>query len=117
VLLTTYGVYIYAGLNLDIDTLPTSVYCFAPMLSLPVFLLSFWRHRLSAGLQVLMAVLFVTAYSLLNWRTCSELGYCGSVAATVGITLTAHASVAMLAVAITNLAALFFRGQLPPAQK
>jgi hypothetical protein len=101
-----YGLYAYAGLNLNLDTLPISLYCFVPMLFFPVFLLSFWRQRLSAVLHVVMAMLFLVVYSMLNWRTCAELDYCRSVAATVLQTLATRPVESAFAVAIFNLAAL-----------
>lgn len=103
---TAYGVYVYAGTNLRMDTLLVSLYCFVPMLSFPVFLLSFWRHRLSVALHAAMAIAFLIAYSMLNWRTCAEIGYCVSVAITVLETLSTRPSEATLAVVLFNLTAL-----------
>jgi hypothetical protein len=103
---TAYGVYAYTGANLSIDTVTMSLYCFLPMLSLPVFLLSFWRHRASVAAHFAMAFAYLISYSMLNWRTCAELGYCSTVAATVRETLVTRPVLITFAVALLNLLTL-----------
>jgi hypothetical protein len=54
-----------------------------------------------------MALTFLGAYSSLNWRTCSELGYCQSLMATVMQTLSTNIVLAFFAVVILALLAQF----------
>jgi hypothetical protein len=112
-LLSLYGLYVYSGLNLRFNSIPTSLYCFLPLLSFPAYILGIWRLRASVLVQCLFAVLFFAAYSWLNWRTCAELSYCTSVLASLLMTLTTPPVEAMFAVALLNLIALFAR--MPPA--
>jgi len=53
-----------------------------------------------------MALTFLGAYAALNWRTCSELGYCESVITTVMQTLSTNMVLAFFGVVILNLIAL-----------
>ena len=106
--LSLYGVYAYSGLNLNLDTLPTSLYCFLPMISFPLFLLSIWVRRWSVAMQWSVAAVYLIDYSALNWRTCSELGYCSSVAATVWMTFATRPVVILFAVALANHIAVHF---------
>jgi hypothetical protein len=110
-LLAMYGLYVYSGLNLRQDPVPVSLYCFLPMLGFPVYVLGIWRLRASVVTHWVFAFVYLAAYSMLDWRTCSELGYCKSVLATVFETLTARPVEAMFGVAIFNLIALLLRGQ------
>jgi hypothetical protein len=98
-----YGLYVYSGANLNLDTLMTRLYCFVPLLSFPVFVLSFWYRRLSIGLHWAMAIVYLVVYSMLDWRTCSELGYCSGVLVTVLQTLLTLPALVTLAVAFLNL--------------
>ena len=45
-----------------------------------------------------MALTYLGAYSTLNWRTCSELGYCQGMLATVMQTLSTNMVLAFFAV-------------------
>jgi hypothetical protein len=103
-ILSLYGIYVYAGANLNLDTLLMSLYCFLPMLSFPVFLLSFRYRRTSVASHCTMAVVYCAVYSMLNWRSCSELGICSGVAATVLETLTTRPALLSIGVAGLNLA-------------
>jgi hypothetical protein len=63
-------------------------------------------HRMSVGFHWAFALGYLTVFSMLDWRTCAELGYCTSVAATVLETLATRPVEATFAVAILNLCAL-----------
>jgi glucan phosphoethanolaminetransferase (alkaline phosphatase superfamily) len=114
-LLSLYALYVYSGLNLRQDPVPLSLYCLLPLLSFPVYLLGVWRLRASVVAHWASAVIYLAAYSALDWRVCSELGYCQSLLATVLETTTARPVEAMFAVATLNLIALLLRGQSSPA--
>ena len=119
---TAYGVYAYTGANLNIDTVTMSLYCFLPMLSLPVFLLSFWRHRASVAAHFATAFAYLLSYSMLNWRTCAEMGYCGTVTSTVVETLETKpilaAFVVVLCVLLANLVGTRpEKTSVPPARR
>jgi hypothetical protein len=108
-LLSMHGLYAYSGLNLRLDSVPASLYCFLPLLSFPAWLLGVWRLRSSVVTQWAFAVVYLAAYSFLNWRTCSELGYCQGVSATLWLTLTTRYAEAMFAVALLNTIATRIR--------
>ncbi len=97
---------ILAAIRVDFrqDTLLCLLYCGLPALCLPVFL--FLRPpRRAAVLLSLMALTYLGAFSTLNWRTCSELGYCESLLATVMQTLSTNRVLAFFAVVILSLLA------------
>jgi hypothetical protein len=92
------------------DAVLMGLFCILPLLSLPVFLLSFKWSRCSAALQWIFAVGYLAVYSMLDWRTCAELGYCRGVAWTVFETSKARPVEAYFAVAVFSLAALSLNG-------
>ena len=102
---TLYGVWSAISLDLNQDTLLSLVYCGLPMLCFPVFLLVRPQRR-SAVVLSLMALTYVGAYTALNWRTCSELGYCDNLLATVMSTINTNTALAFFAVVILSLVAL-----------
>ena len=102
---TLYGVYLAIGVDLRQDTLLSCLYCGLPLLCFPVFLLVRPQNR-STFLLSLMAITYLGAYSALNWRTCSELGYCQGLLATVMQTLSTNVVLAFFAVVILQLMAL-----------
>jgi hypothetical protein len=53
----------------------------------------------------LMALTYLGAFSVLSWRTCSELGYCESVLATVMQILSTNRVLAFFCVVILSLLA------------
>ena len=102
---SVHGVWSAMSIDLRQDTVLSVVYCAMPVLCFPVFFLVRPASR-STFLLSLMALTFLGAYSTLNWRTCSELGYCDSVIATVMQTLSTNMVLAFFAVVILNLIAL-----------
>jgi hypothetical protein len=101
---TLYGMAAFIRVDLRQDTLLSCLYCALPVLCFPVFLLVRPRHRAAIVLS-LMALTYLGAYTALNWRTCSELGYCESVTATVMQTLSTNMVLAFFAVVILSLLA------------
>jgi hypothetical protein len=99
------GVWSAMSIDLRQDTVLSLVYCAMPVLCFPVFFLVRPASR-STFLLSLMALTFLGTYSALNWRTCSELGYCESVIATTMQTLSTNVVLAFFAVVILNLIAL-----------
>jgi hypothetical protein len=108
-LVTAHGVYSYLGADLARDMLEMSLYCALPLLSFPVFLLSFKSLRWSVAMHWILAVAYLTVYSALDWQTCSDAGYCQGVTQTVLKTATARPVEAAFAVAVFNSAALLMR--------
>lgn len=102
---TLYGIYSALGVDLRQDTLLSCFYCGLPLLCFPVFILVRPQNR-STFLLSLMALSYLGAYSALNWRTCSELGYCQSMLATITQTLSTNVVLAFFAVVILELIAL-----------
>ena len=103
--ISVHGVWSAMSIDLRQDTVLSLVYCAMPILCFPVFFLVRPANR-STFLLSLMAITFLGSYSALNWRTCSELGYCESVIATTMQTLSTNVVLAFFAVVILNLIAL-----------
>ena len=101
---TLYGVYSAIAIDFRQDTILTGLYCLLPFLSFPVFLLVRPADR-SAFILAALAVGYVCAFTALNWRTCAELGYCGSIVSTLIETLTTRMVLAYFGVAIFRYAA------------
>jgi len=101
---TLYGLYAAIRIDLRQDTALSFLYCALPVLCFPVFLLVRPVSR-SAFVLSLMALSYLGAYSALNWRTCSELGYCEAITATVMQTLSTNVVLAFFAVVILTLIA------------
>lgn len=113
---SAYGVYSFEFANLKQDTLAMGLFCALPLLSFPAFLLSFKSLRWSVRMHWILAAGYLAVYSMLDWRTCSEWGYCHGVARVVLQSLTAKPVQAVSAVAVLNLAALLLQGKRPSAQ-
>lgn len=102
---SVHGIWSAMSIDLRQDTLLSLAYCAMPVLCLPVFLLVRPLSRSTFALS-LMALTFLGTYSVLNWRTCSELGYCQSIVATVMQTLSTNIVLGYFVVVILNLIAL-----------
>jgi hypothetical protein len=100
-----YGVYSAIRIDLRQDTVLSCLYCGLPLLCFPVFLLIRPQSR-SAFVLSLMALSYLGAYSMLNWRTCSELGYCQGMLVTVMMTMSTNVVLAFFGVVILQLIAL-----------
>ena len=103
-LLTLYGLAAIRGLDLRQNTLLSVAYCALPLLSLPLYLLALAVRRLFP-IQLILVLAYIPAYSALNWRTCAELGYCGSVASVVFMTIATSKVLLFWGVALSSLAA------------
>lgn len=119
--LLSFAVSLYGLLSLALTSFRPgavliSLFYILPVLSFPVTLLSFRWLRWSVACQWVLAMGYLTVYSMLNWRTCAELGYCQGVAATVLETLTTAWVQVLFAVAVFNLALLWLKNRLRPAQ-
>src|SRR5258708_3712098 len=79
---TLYGVYSACAVDLHQSPILIGLYCLFAILCFPIFLL-IRPARWSAALLVVFACGYLIVYSALSWRTCAELGYCGSVLDTV----------------------------------
>ncbi|MGB8031827.1 MAG: hypothetical protein WCF30_19415 [Terracidiphilus sp.] len=103
-LLTLYGLAAVRGIDLRQNTALSFAYCALPLLSLPLYLLALTVHKL-LPLQAILVLAYIPVYSALNWRTCAELGYCGSVASVVITTITTSNVLLFWGVALGSLAA------------
>lgn len=99
-----HGVWSLLSIDLRQDPALSWIYCALPILCFPVFILVRPAGRAAIVLS-LMALTFVGAYSMLNWRTCSELGYCESIIATVMQTISSNMVLAYFGVVILSLIA------------
>jgi hypothetical protein len=102
---TIYGVASAIGIDLRQNPVLSVLYCGLPLLCFPVFALMRPVHR-SAPVLALMAVAYLGVYSALNWRTCSELGYCEDVLPVVAQTLSTNMVLAFFSVVILSLIAV-----------
>jgi hypothetical protein len=100
-----HGIWSAMSIDLRQDTALSLVYSAMPILCFPVLLLVRPLSRSTFFLS-LMALTFLGAFSALNWRTCSELGYCESVIGTVMQTINADVVLAYFGVVILNLIAI-----------
>jgi len=100
-----YGVYSFDRMTLAPDTVEVILFGLLPALFFPVYILSRWRFRLAVILYWVLAVGYLAVYSVLDRRTCAEIGYCGSVAATVIETLATKPVEAAFAIALLNMIA------------
>jgi hypothetical protein len=103
-LLVLYGLAAVRGIDLRQNTLLPFAYCVLPLLSLPVYLLTLGVRKL-LPLQAVLVLAYIPVYSALNWRSCAELGYCGSVASVVLTTITTSKVMLYWGVALCSLAA------------
>jgi hypothetical protein len=102
---TLHAVYAAWAVDLRANPILTSLYCIFPGLSFLVFL--FVRlPRPEAIIQAILAFGYLITASMLNWRTCAELGYCGTSASTVLETLRTKPILASFAVAILSFIAI-----------
>jgi hypothetical protein len=102
---TLFGIASAMAVDMHFNPLLSILYWFLPIISLPVFLLGFVLRKLVA-FQAILAIAYLAVYSALNWRTCTSLGYCGSIASTVLMTLRTHSVLAFFAVAVFSFAAM-----------
>jgi hypothetical protein len=70
------------GMDFRINPILSATYCTLPTLSIFVFALV-KRPRVEFLAHLVIAAGYLVSFSMLNWRTCAELGYCTTVDATV----------------------------------
>lgn len=108
-IVTLSGVYSIYGLDFRQDAVLSVLYCLLPILCFPVFILVRPAIRSTAAIAVCAAA-YLVVYSMLNWRTCAAIGYCGSVASTVLETLMTRTASCFFEVALFSFAALIVDG-------
>jgi hypothetical protein len=100
-----HGLWNIYGLDFRIDTLISALYCLLPFLSFFVFL--FVKIlRIEVCLHALVAVGYLATFSFLNWRTCSAIGYCTTIAVTIAATVATKPMLAAFAVVLLSVATL-----------
>jgi hypothetical protein len=117
-LLTLYGLAAMRGMDLRQNAMLSFAYCALPLLSLPLYLLALAVRRL-LPLQAVLLLAYIPVYSALNWRTCAALGYCGSVASVVLLTITTRKVLLFWGVALVSFAAFVveLRGSADSGEK
>jgi hypothetical protein len=101
-----HGIYQIYGLDFRVDTLVSTIYVVLPLASFFIFL--FVKvPKLEVSLHAIVAIGYLSTFSILNWRTCAELGYCGSIASTVFATLNIKPVLAAFGVIVFSFAASF----------
>ena len=111
---TIYGTASAIGVDFRQNPVLTSLYCLLPFIAFPVFILV-KSARASAALMAIFACGYLIVFSALSRRTCSELGYCASIPATVMDVLKTHTVLAYFAAAVLRVVA-FCMGD-DPARK
>lgn len=106
---TMCGVNAAFAMDFRADTLLVLLYCVIPAASIFIFALV-KRAWPEIGLHLLLALLYLMVHTALDWRTCAELGYCGSVAATVMETARTRPIEAAFAVVVLSIGALMLGG-------
>lgn len=102
---SVHGVWSFLAIDLQQDTSMTIIYCVMQVLCFPVLLLARPASRAAFFLS-LMALVYLAVFSALNWRTCSEHGYCQGVVGTVLQTLSTNTVLGFFAVVILCLIAI-----------
>jgi hypothetical protein len=115
-LLAINGLAAVRGLDFRQNTLLSAAYCALPLLSLPIYLLALVARRLLL-LQALLVLAYIPVYSALNWRTCAELGYCGSIASVVLMTITTTKVLLFWGVGLCSVAAWVMEQRVPVVGK
>jgi len=108
-IVSAYGVFSFSRADYMWGMVEASLFGILPLLSFPVFAISFWWLRWSVGVHWLLAAAYLAVFSTLAWRTCSDAGYCQSVMDTVLKATTARPVEVTFGVAVAHLAALLFR--------
>ena len=103
-LLTLNGLAAVRGLDLRQNTLLSAAYCALPLLSFPLYLLALAVRKL-LPLQAVLVLAYIPVYSALNWRTCAELGTCGSVMSVVAMTILTSKVLLFWGVTLSSVAA------------
>ena len=98
-----WGVY---GIDFRIDTLVSTLYCVFPVASFFIFLFV-KAPKLEIALHAVVAIGYLTTFSILNWRTCAELGYCKTVASTLFETFSTKPVLAAFVVVALSAASQF----------
>jgi hypothetical protein len=113
---TLFGIASARAIDWHFNPLLSILYSALPILCLPACLLSLMFRKLIA-LEAILAIAYLADYSALNWRTCSSLGHCGSIASTVLMTLGTRSALAYFAVAILAIAVIRLERSRPPAAR
>jgi hypothetical protein len=94
------------GIDFRVDTLVSTIYVVLPVASFFIFLFV-KAQKLELILHAIVAIGYLSTFSILNWRTCAELGYCESIASTVSATLKIKPVLAAFGVIFFSFAASF----------
>jgi hypothetical protein len=107
-----WGLYSVMSVDFRLNPALTILYCAIPILCFPLFLLVRLRRKPAWWMGV-AGCAFLAVYSMLNWRSCSALAVCGSVAGTVWMTLWTFPVLAFFCTTVASWAAMALR-ECPP---
>jgi hypothetical protein len=103
-----FGLYSVWGIDARFNPVLSTLYYTLPIASFPVFLIGLvWKR--APIVQAVLALAYVPVCAMLDWRTCSSLGYCSGAASIVFLALTTKPAVAFLGTAIASCAAMVLR--------
>lgn len=94
------ALYVFTWADFRSDAVVMALFCGMPLLSFPASLAFYRRTRGAAIAHWVLALVYLTVYSMLDWRTCSSFGYCQSVAQVVLVTMTAWRVQGMFLIAV-----------------
>ncbi len=103
-LLTLYGLAAMRGLDFRQNTVLSVAFCALPLLSLPLYLLALAVRKL-LPFQAILLLAYIPVYTALNWRSCAELQYCGSIASVILATIMTSKVLLFCGVALASLVA------------
>lgn len=103
-----WGVYSAWSIDFRMNPVLSVLYCALPVLSF-FLVVRIRRGRIPAWSLSAAASLYLVVYSMLNWRSCSAYGYCGSVAGTVFLTLKTPSMLAFILAAACSFGAQISR--------
>ncbi|MGH9562122.1 MAG: hypothetical protein ACRD3S_11770 [Terracidiphilus sp.] len=99
-----WGVYSAWSIDFRMNPVLSVLYCALPILSFPL-VARIRRGRIPVWWLSVMACAYLAVYAILNWRTCSAHGYCGSVSGTVFLTLKTPAMLGLILATACTLGA------------
>jgi len=108
--LTIWGLYSAASIDLRQNPLLSFLYCAFPILAFPLFV-GVRKARIPAWSMATMACAYLMVYSMMNWRTCSAQGFCGSIVETVLLTLNTPPMLAFVVAALSIQGAQMLEGR------
>lgn len=102
---TGYGLWTTSGIDFRFNPVLSYLFCWLALLCFPVFLFGIFLRK-AVVVQAIMFIVYVAVYVPLNWRTCSAMGDCVSIPATILLTLETFPVTAFFGAVVCSFAAL-----------